>query len=61
MQVLQHPWMSKATPPPRVDELEEQLKLFVGGKLKPDDTTLLGQMFALKPGTDKMLLEEHNT
>ena len=53
--------MSKATPPPRVDELEEQLKLFVGGKLKPDDTTLLGQMFALKPGTDKMLLEEHNT
>jgi len=26
-----------------------------------DETTLLGQMFALKPGTDKMLMEVHNT
>jgi len=26
-----------------------------------DESTLLGQMFALKPGTDKMLMEVHNS
>ncbi len=28
---------------------------------KMDESTLLGQMFALKPGTDKMLMEVHNS
>ena len=28
---------------------------------KADESTLLGQMFALKPGTDKMLMEVHNS
>eukprot|EP00286_Rhodomonas_abbreviata_P010260 CAMPEP_0181326860 /NCGR_PEP_ID=MMETSP1101-20121128/21751_1 /TAXON_ID=46948 /ORGANISM="Rhodomonas abbreviata, Strain Caron Lab Isolate" /LENGTH=415 /DNA_ID=CAMNT_0023435397 /DNA_START=17 /DNA_END=1264 /DNA_ORIENTATION=+ len=60
-QVLQHPWMVQATPPPNVTEIHNQLKQFVSGQLKPDDRTLLGQMFALKPGTDRMLMEEHNS
>ena len=28
---------------------------------KADESTLLGQMFALKPGTDTMLMEVHNS
>eukprot|EP00960_Hanusia_phi_P033708 750609-Hanusia_phi.AAC.4 len=60
-QVLEHPWMTKAEPLPKVEEVEDQLKEFVSGKLKPDESMLLGQMFALKPGTDRMLMEVHNS
>ena len=40
----------------------QQVKQFVSGQMKKaDETTLLGQMFQLKPGTDKMLMEVHNS
>mmetsp|Transcript_79938 Transcript_79938/g.213900 ORF Transcript_79938/g.213900 Transcript_79938/m.213900 type:complete len:321 (+) Transcript_79938:371-1333(+) len=57
-QVLQHPWMTQASPPPNPQEVIEELKLFVSGRA-PRPDSLLAAMLALKPGTDRMLLEEH--
>jgi serine/threonine protein kinase len=60
--VLAHPWMTECAQKPSVNEIEEEVKQYVSGQLKdPGNSTLLGQMFALKPGTDKMLMEVHNS
>eukprot|EP00918_Siedleckia_nematoides_P097480 GHVU01213648.1.p1 GENE.GHVU01213648.1~~GHVU01213648.1.p1 ORF type:complete len:419 (+),score=60.57 GHVU01213648.1:23-1258(+) len=59
--VLAHPWMTACSPLPRVNEIEEEVSEYVAGKLKPDESRLLGQMLALKPGTDKMLMQVHNS
>ena len=47
MQVLQHPWMTSCSPLPRVNEIEDEVREYVAGKLKPDENRLLGQV--LKP------------
>ena len=47
MQVLAHPWMTACSPLPRVNEIEEEVSEYVAGKLKPDESRLLGQV--LKP------------
>ena len=39
---------------------EEQVKAFVGGA-KVEANSLLAQMFRLKPGTDKTLLQVHHS
>lgn len=61
-QVLEHPWMTQCAQKPTTAEIEDQVIAYIGGKMKKaDESTLLGQMFALKPGTDKMLMEVHNS
>jgi len=58
-QVLQHQWLTQAQPTPKVDEVHKQLEAWMQGRFDANKNTLLGQMFALKPGTDKMLKAEH--
>ena len=44
-QVLEHPWMTQCASKPTVNEIEDQVKQFVGGQMKKaDETTLLGQV-----------------
>ena len=57
-QVLQHEWMTLATPPPNATEVADELRAMVAGRA-PRPDSLLAAMLALKPGTDRMLLEEH--
>ena len=58
-QVLQHPWITQCSPPANPREIEDELRDFLAGKFRPDESSLLGQLFYLKPGTDRVLLEEH--
>ncbi len=56
--MLAHEWMTQATPPPNTAEVADELRALIAGRA-PRADSLLAAMLALKPGTDRMLLEEH--
>jgi len=59
-QVLQHQFLTQSDPLPASDAIEKQLTAWIKGEFKPDEKSLLGMMFALKPGTDRLLMQEHS-
>jgi hypothetical protein len=56
IKVLAHPFMTACSPKPRWNEVEEEVKSFVAGNLKPDESKLLGQVRKLSSHVCTLLL-----